>query len=137
MCSIIRVSSAAAPGQRDLGEEAQAAEVHREHRHVAAGARDAPRGGEQRAVAAEDDDQVHLRGQRVGRHDAMPTAAFHGRARLVEHWRDLPRQQPVDQVSQHPGPAVEAGLDDDADAADGRGFHGRQLITWVWRPCRA
>ena len=44
-----------------LGEEAEAAEVDAEDRDVAAGLRDARRHAEQRAVAAEDDDQIDVR----------------------------------------------------------------------------
>ena len=45
-------------GERDLGEEAEAAEVDAEDRHVGARPRDAVGHADERAVAAEHDDQV-------------------------------------------------------------------------------
>ncbi len=50
----------------------------------------------------------------------MRAAAVDGGAGFVEHRRDLPRGEPGDEVAHHARAAVEARLDDDSDAADGR-----------------
>ena len=90
---------------------------------------------EQRAVAAEHDDQVDFGRQRVGRRPCD--------ARRCRRRRRSPRRAPAsirariepgDQVAHDARPAVEPRLDDDPDAADGRPLHDVSLPGLRRRP---
>ena len=108
-------------GKRDLGEEAEAAEVHAEDRDVAPGWRDASGHAEQRAVAAEHDDQVARpaagrRANCVGPAGRRPASAA---VSVSKTGCDAARLEPSPPVSASmSGGLVELRLGDDADAGD-------------------
>ena len=88
--------------ERDLGQEAEAAEVHAEDRDVDARLGDAAGHAEERAVAAEHDDQVAFVRQVVAR-DGRPSRRQAGeRGGLgLEHRRDVARLEPAGELREH------------------------------------
>ena len=105
--------------ERDLGEKAQAAEVHAQDGNGAARAADAGGHAQQRPVAAQYQQQVHVRGQRVARQHRRITQPRHLRRRRLENALNPPRLEPLQDARQVRRGRAEALLGDDADALDG------------------
>src|SRR3989454_2078790 len=100
--------------ERRRGEESEPAEVHAEQRHAEVA--DRARHGEEGAVAAEDDEQVRVRGQlRLG-HARDAGRRDQPGGLLLEHRGKPPRSEPLEKLFD-PGPRLRrAGLRHDADA---------------------
>ncbi len=107
-------------GQRDLGEEPEAAEVDAQDWNCRSGLANGVGHAEERAVAAEDDHQPHLACQHrlVGRR--------YGRARrhqlrrgVLEDSLDAPLAQPARNLSQVRRRRLQMRLGEDADTANG------------------
>src|SRR5258706_3587767 len=101
----------------DLGEESEAAEVHAEDRDVASGLRGSIRHRQQRPVAAEDDDQIDLRGQIFPGERAVAGRAGKRRGAGFERGGDAMVAQPGAQLRQQLGRGKPL-LGDDAGALD-------------------
>src|SRR5437899_5836624 len=100
--------------ERRRGEESEPAEVHAEQRHAEVA--DGARHGEEGAVAAEDDEQVRVRGQlRLG-HGRDARRGDQPGGLLLEHRGKPPRPEPLEELLDR-GPRLRrAGLRHDADA---------------------
>ena len=79
----------------DGGEKAQAAEIDGEQRNLAAA--DGARGGEQRAIAAQHDDQIAAFGHVLARECRFEAACI-GRGLFVGAHGDAARAQPLDKL---------------------------------------
>src|SRR5262249_55672436 len=112
-------------GLRDLGEKAELAHVHAEDRH--AGTR-APGHGEQRPVAAEDDEQIRLAWD--GRRGTSGNPGER-RGGIGQH-RHAAAAKCRDDATREPGGTGPVALDHQADRADAPHHHLRRRAVVPW-----
>jgi hypothetical protein len=100
-----------------FGEETEAAKIHAEDWNVATRLRGPRRHAQERAVAAEDDDQIDFSGQRLARVGRRRCGVAGERGGIgLEHRLQLPVAQPFRKAMQMIGGGNQAGFGHDADA---------------------
>jgi hypothetical protein len=109
------------PVGRNVGEEAQAPEVHAHQRHAALGHE--PRGGDERAVAAHHDAEVRARGELRQLGNGVGLGARGAGGRLVHGDGDATPVQHARQLVEHFRKVRRVAFSDDGDRLERRG-HG-------------